>query len=182
MLELLANMGAGLFSHTVESGTNYVTANALDSESQNRSFNYNQKSAKAQQIRELQNLQNAPSAYVQGLKRAGMNPALLASGQVPVGQSTALPVSGSAHMLPGSSGAMQGASAALMAQKQVEMMESELDLNRSQTHKNEAEAVEKDIKNSHDLNYDKALSSSVQSMLTEMKDSTDNPYMKGFHY
>lgn len=180
MLDLLANMGAGLFSHTVESGTNYVTSNALDAESQNRSFNYNQKSAKAQQIRELQNLQNSPSAYVQGLKRAGINPALLASGQIPVGQSTALPVSGTAHMSPGTTGALQGASAALMVQKQMEMTDSEIDLNRSQTHKNEAEAKEKDIENSHKESYDKALSSSFQSMLTEMKDSTENPYMKGF--
>lgn len=165
MLELLANLGAGLFSHTVESGTNYVTSNALDSASQNRSFNYNQKSAKAQQIRELQNLQNAPSAYVQGLKRAGINPALLASGQVPVGQSTALPVSGSAHMSPGTSGSLQAASAAVLSKKQAELTDSEIELNESTAAKNYAEAgvyPSQTKKNDADALYAAALTKRIQ--------------------
>lgn len=180
MLELLANMGAGLFSHTVESGTNYVTSDALDSASQNRSFNYNQKSAKSQQIRELQNLQNAPSAYVQGLKKAGINPALLASAQVPVGQSTAMPVSGSAHMSPGTSGALQAASAAVMAKKQSDLLSSEVELNESTAAKNRSEARQVDIENKHSESQDALLSSSMRTFLTEMVESTDNDFIRGY--
>ena len=166
MLELLANMGAGLFSHTVESGTNYVTSDVLDSQSQNRSFNYNQKSAKAQQIRELQNLQNAPSAYVQGLKRAGINPALVASGQIPVGQSTAMPVSGSAHMSPGTSGALQAASAAVMAKKQSDLLSSEVELNKSTAAKNRADAAATNLETKHGESADVVVNASMREFLT----------------
>ena len=139
MLEMLAGQGISTGGKLLESGVNTLLQDKEDSRHQAREFAYNEKASKNQQVRNLQNLQNAPSAYVQGLKRAGINPALAVSGQIPVGQSSALPVSGSGHMVPGTD-SLAPAAAALQAQKQSDLTESEIEFNKSAAAKNYAEA------------------------------------------
>lgn len=120
MLEMLAGQGISTGGKLLESGVNTLLQDKEDSRHQEREFTYNEKASKNQQVRNLQNLQNAPSAYVQGLKRAGINPALAVSGQIPVGQSSALPVSGSGHMVPGTD-SLAPAAAALRHKNRVSL-------------------------------------------------------------
>lgn len=179
MLEMLAGQGISTGGKLLESGVNTLLQDKEDSRHQEREFTYNEKSSKNQQVRNLQNLQNAPSAYVQGLKRAGINPALAVSGQVPVGQSTALATSGTGHMVPGTD-SLAPAAAALQAKKQMDILDSEVELNKSTAEKNRSEAHQVDIENKHSESQDAMLSSSMRSFLGEMADSTDNPFIRGF--
>lgn len=180
MLDLLMGTGVGFANHVMESSFDSAMQDRNDAKHQNREFNYNQKTMASQQIRELQNLQNSPSAYIQGLKKAGINPALLASGQIPVGQSTALATSGSGHAVPGTSGALQAASAAVMAKKQSDLLSSEVELNESTAAKNRSEARQVDIENQHSESRDSLLSSSMRAFLTEMVETTDNDFIRGY--
>lgn len=180
MLELLAGTGLGLASHMWETAFDSAVNDHYDAEHQRREFNYNEKASANTQIRNLQNLQNSPSAYVQGLKKAGINPALVVSGQVPVGSSTALATSGSGHAVPGVSSGTAGAMAALQAKKQMEVLDSEIELNESAAAKNRSESRQVDIENKHSVSQDNMLSSSMRTFLGEMAASTDNPFIRGF--
>lgn len=140
MLELLANQGFSMSGKMAESGVNAMLSDRMDARHQGREATLNSRSmAHAQQLN-IKNLQQAPSAYVQGLKAAGVNPALALSGQIPVGQSpSALGTAGGASFSPGTD-SLASASAALQAKKQSELTDSEIELNRSTSAKNYAEA------------------------------------------
>lgn len=140
MLELLANQGFSMSGKMAESGVNAMLSDRMDARHQGREATLNSRSmAHAQQLN-LQNLQQAPSAYVQGLKAAGVNPALAVSGQVPVGQSpSALGTAGGAGFAPGTD-SLAPASAALQAKKSSDLLDSEIELNKSTSAKNYAEA------------------------------------------
>lgn len=140
MLELLANQGFSMSGKMAESGVNAMLSDRIDARHQGREATLNSRSmAHAQQLN-IKNLQQAPSAYVQGLKAAGVNPALALAGQIPVGQSpSALGTAGGASFSPGID-SLAPASAALQAKKQSELTDSEIELNRSTSAKNYAEA------------------------------------------
>lgn len=180
MLELLANQGYSMSGKMAESGLNAMLSDRMDARHQGREATLNSRSmAHAQQLN-LQNLQQAPGAYVQGLKAAGINPALAVSGQVPVGQSpSALGTAGGAGFTPGTD-SLAPASAALQARKQMEMTDSEIELNKSTAAKNRSEARQVDIENKHSESQDSLLSSSMRTFLTEMVETTDNDFIRGY--
>lgn len=140
MLELLANQGFSMSGKMAESGVNAMLSDRMDARHQGREATLNSRSmAHAQQLN-IANLQQAPSAYVQGLKAAGVNPALALTGQIPVGQSpSALGTAGGASFSPGTD-SLAPASLALQAKKQSELTDSEIELNRSTSARNYAEA------------------------------------------
>lgn len=180
MLELLANQGFSMSGKMAESGVNAMLSDRMDARHQGREATLNSRSmAHAQQLN-LKNLQQAPSAYVQGLKSAGINPALALSGQVPVGQSpSALGTAGGASFSPGTD-SLAPASAALQVKKQMEMTDSEIELNKSTAAKNRSEARQVDIENKHTESQDALLSSSMRTFLIEMAESTDNDFIRGY--
>ena len=140
MLELLAGQGFSLGGKMAESGVNAMLSDRMDARHQGREATLNSRSmAHAQQLN-IKNLQQAPSAYVQGLKSAGINPALALSGQVPVGQSPSpLGTAGGASFSPGVD-TLAPSAAALQAVKQSDLTESEIEFNKSAAAKNYAEA------------------------------------------
>lgn len=180
MLELLAGQGFSLGGKMAESGVNAMLSDRMDARHQGREATLNSRSmAHAQQLN-IKNLQQSPSAYVQGLKGAGINPALALAGQVPVGQSpSALGTAGGASFSSGTD-SLAPAAAALQAKKQMDILDSEVELNKSTAEKNRSEARQVDIENKHSESQDEMLSSSMRSFLGEMADSTDNPFIRGF--
>ena len=109
------------------------------------------------------------------LRSAGLSPVLAAGSMT-----TAVPAA-SAPMSAGSAGMPTGSSAAMVeAINDARAFENQQKLVESETHRNESEAREIDIKNAHSDSQDKALNEGLYQMLDEMRNSTDNPFMRGF--
>ena len=116
------------------------------------------------------------------LRAAGLSPALATSGNF-----TATGVSnpaGTASSAP--TGTAPDFAASLLAGKQIALLDAEkrnldaqTDANKASANKNNAEADSINLDVKHGKSFDSAVSPAFTSMLTEMKDSTENPFMKG---
>lgn len=130
------------------------------------------KNMKEQAELEQQGMYNSIVQSTSALKAAGLNPAVAANGgfaaQPSVSHTEALPHADMSHV-----------NAAELAVGH-ELNRSQIELNEAAAEKTHAEANKLKIQNSREQHLDSSLSSNALSMLSEMRESTDNPFMRGF--
>lgn len=162
----IGSIALGIGGNIVNNAIQYYTQKNQQKQAQANT----RKNMQEQQELEDESWYNRIANSTAALKAAGLSPAL-ATGQTQ--GAAALTHSESMPQVSAPNGGADLVNAAMLNNSQVRLNEAAAD-------KAKAEAEKVDIENKHSVNRDSALSTSARNMIVEMRDSTDNPYMRGF--
>lgn len=157
---------AGFAGNLVNNAVQYYTQKNQQRQAQSNERKNMQLQSELEQQGYYNNIVRTPQA----LRDAGLNPAAA------TGMNIAAPSvshSGNSQSVGLQANAAEIVNNAILGKSQV-------DLNEAAAKKANAEAKSTEIKNRRDNNEDKAVGSQLAMMLDEMKETTDNPFMRGF--
>ena len=178
MASILGDMALTAGEKVFDTALQYYSQKNLNRQQQ---ANY-QKNLKLAASLDITNQRKAIEQSTQALRNAGLSPVLAASGNfsapaVSAAMGTAGQMSMSGASLPQQ---MKAEDQREMLEDSKENLKSQTLLNKAAAAKAQAEADSTNLNVKHGKSFDTAISPAFTSMLSEMKDSTENPYMKGF--
>lgn len=175
---LMADMAAAAGEKVFDTALQYYSQKNLNRQQQ---ANY-QKNLKLAAALDITNQRKAIEQSTQALRNAGLSPVLAASGNfsapaVSAAMGTAGQMSMSGASLPQQ---MKADDQREILEDTKENLKSQTQLNKAAASKAQAEADSTNLNVKHGKSFDTALAPALVSIIDEMKESTDNPFMKGF--
>ena len=167
---VLAGMASGMAQSAFDSSVQYFNQKHLNAQAQHDYRENLKLSAELNKKAQFDAVAQSTSA----LRAAGLSPALAANGNYSAPAASA-PLASSSAGMPHSEGASM-----IQAINDARAFDNQQELVKAETRKLKADADKTEIENKHTRSEDSSLSEGLYQMIDEMRNSTDNPFMRGF--